>query len=123
MRKTYCLARHTWRLTFLLFNLAYSSSTTSTPNTPSQGKKLQLLQLPRISIGRAGFVHQMLPTAIRFWEKEGLGPRSGTKDVVAFALFEESDDRVALVEAWLERAGRVYAVRTIVFDRKGISLT
>lgn len=65
----------------------------------------------------------MLPTAIRFWEKEGLGPRSGTKDVVAFALFEESDDRVALVEAWLERAGRVYAVRTIVFDRKGISLT
>jgi hypothetical protein len=58
----------------------------------------------------------MLPTAIRFWEKQGLGPRSGTKDVVAFALFEGSDDKRALVAAWMQRVGRAYNVRTVCFQ-------
>ena len=73
-----------------------------------------MLTLPRISIGRAGLVHHMFPTTIRFWEKEGLGPRGGAKDVVAFALFEEgNDDKVAMVDAWMGRVGRVYSVRII----------
>ena len=76
-----------------------------------------MLSLPRISIGRAGLVHHMFPTAIRFWEKEGLGPRGGNKDVVAFALFEEDDDKLALVRAWMERIGRVYSVRIIVLEK------
>ena len=75
-----------------------------------------MLPLPRISIARAGLVHHMFPTSIRFWEKEGLGPRGGNKDVVAFALFEESDDKLGLVESWMERVGRVYSVRIPVLE-------
>lgn len=62
----------------------------------------------------------MLPTAIRFWEKEGLGPRGGNKDVVAFALFEEGEDKEKLVQGWMERIGRVYSVRASVPDRHTI---
>ena len=102
---------------YLFFILACTAAAVSSPHASPHGKSLQMLQLPRISIGRAGLVHSMLPTAIRFWEKEGLGPRGGSKDVVAFALFEENDDdKSKLVEAWLERVGRVYNVRAVFVD-------
>jgi hypothetical protein len=65
----------------------------------------------------------MLPTVVRFWEKEGLGPRGGTKDVVAFALFEESEDNGDLVKAWMERVARVYSVSTVVLDKQRTWLT
>jgi mediator of RNA polymerase II transcription subunit 13 len=83
---------------------------TPTPPNPAHGNNVQLMHPPWLSVGRAGLVHHMLPPAIRFWEKEGLGPRGGTKDVVAFALFEEGDERSVLVEAWMERVGRAYSV-------------
>ena len=77
---------------------------------PAHGDKLELMLPPWLSIGRAGLVHHMLPPAVRFWEKEGLGPRGGSKDVVAFALFEEGDEMAELVAGWMERVSRAYSV-------------
>ncbi|GJJ07800.1 hypothetical protein Clacol_002005 [Clathrus columnatus] len=73
--------------------------------------KLKLLSPPKFCLGRAGLVHQVLPSAIRFWEKEGLGPRGGTKDVVAFCLFQDGEERATIVTSWLQRVARTYAAR------------
>lgn len=81
--------------------------------SPESIAKLELLPSPKISIARAGLVHYMLPSVLRFWEKEGLGPRSGAKNVIAFALFE-GDDRAPLVASWLERVSRVYNVSSFL---------
>ncbi|KAF8508668.1 mediator complex subunit 13 C-terminal-domain-containing protein [Hysterangium stoloniferum] len=72
---------------------------------------IQLLHPPMFSIGRAGLVYHVLPSAIRFWEKEGLGPRGGAKDVLAFALFEEGEEKSGLVASWMDRVGRAYNAR------------
>jgi len=63
----------------------------------------------------------MLPSAIRFWEKEGLGPRNGAKNVVAFAIFE-GEERAPLIEAWLERVGWAYEVSYFWYHVFGLSL-
>ena len=91
-----------------------SSSTSSSPADGPPTGKVQLLQQPKLNVGRGGLVQQMLPSAIRFWEKEGLGPRNGTKDVVAFALFE-GEEQAPLIESWLERVGRAYSVGFLRF--------
>ena len=68
---------------------------------------------PLLALGRGDSVIQVLPSALRFWEKIGLSPLSGKKDVVCYALYEpnESDANIeAFVAPWLERISQVYIV-------------
>lgn len=77
--------------------------------TPSKG--LQVLDSPMISIGKADAVIQILPTALRFWEKLGLSPRGGRKNATVFVLFEDDGDaRQQLVESWLAKIIAIYDV-------------
>lgn len=76
------------------------------------------------SVGKGGQITQVLPTALNFWEKLGLEPRSGKKDVVAFVFYEDDDDgtqdmedgeaRMSEIQAmageWLKWMGKAYAV-------------
>jgi hypothetical protein len=64
------------------------------------------------SVGKADAILQVSPTALRFWEKLGLGPRGGKKNVTAFALFEDNgEERKQQVERWLRDMSRTYSVR------------
>jgi mediator of RNA polymerase II transcription subunit 13 len=66
-----------------------------------------------ISVGKGDAIIQVLPTALRFWEKLGLGPRGGRKDVVAFVLFEaDCEERIQQVEGWLACVSATYNVRS-----------
>ncbi|KAJ7750136.1 mediator complex subunit 13 C-terminal-domain-containing protein [Mycena maculata] len=76
-------------------------------SAPSKG--VQTLDPPLISIGKADAVIQVLPTALRFWEKLGLTPRGGRKNATVFVLFEDDGDaRQQLAEAWLAKLVAVY---------------
>ncbi|KAJ7198471.1 hypothetical protein GGX14DRAFT_665621 [Mycena pura] len=82
----------------LLFNL-----------DPTLSKSVQTLEPPMISIGKANAVIQVLPTALRFWEKLGLSPKGGSKDATVFVLFEDDGDaRQRLAEAWLAKVAAMY---------------
>jgi hypothetical protein len=64
-----------------------------------------------ISIGKGDAVIHVLPTALRFWEKLGLGPKGGRKDLSAFVIFEEDgEQRQTQMENWLVSVGNVYQV-------------
>jgi mediator of RNA polymerase II transcription subunit 13 len=74
--------------------------------------QVQALDAPMISIGKGDAIIQVLPTALRFWEKLGLSPKGGRKDLSAFVLFEdEGEGREALVETWLCNVRSAYQVR------------
>ncbi|KAJ7496590.1 mediator complex subunit 13 C-terminal-domain-containing protein [Mycena latifolia] len=76
---------------------------------PAPSKGVQTLESPMISIGKADAVIQILPTALRFWEKLGLTPRGGRKNATVFVLFEDDGDaRQQLAEAWLAKMSAVY---------------
>lgn len=62
-------------------------------------------------LGKGDAVVQLSPTSLRFWEKLGLSPRAGPKDVTTFVFFEGSDEeRENEIEAWLGRASAAYSV-------------
>lgn len=63
-----------------------------------------------ISIGKGDAVIHVLPTALRFWEKLGLGPKGGRKDLSAFVIFEDGDQRQIQMENWLVSVGNAYQV-------------
>ncbi|KAA1465922.1 hypothetical protein DENSPDRAFT_862140 [Dentipellis sp. KUC8613] len=76
--------------------------------------RLEPLESPMISVGKSDSIVQVLPTAIRFWEKLGLVPRAGKKDVIAFVLFEDLDEaRQILVERWLKFVSTVYTANNL----------
>jgi hypothetical protein len=63
------------------------------------------------TVGKSDAILQVLPTALRFWEKLGLGPRGGKKNVTAFALFEDNgEERQHQVERWLGNMSSTYSV-------------
>ncbi|KAJ3540572.1 hypothetical protein NMY22_g4236 [Coprinellus aureogranulatus] len=67
---------------------------------------------PSISIGKGDAVVQVLPTALRFWQKLGLGPKGGRKDVEVYSFYEDSgDQRRSTVDAWLTAAGAAYTAK------------
>ena len=72
---------------------------------------IQELDAPTLAVGKSDTILQVLPTALRFWEKLGLSPRAGAKDVNAFVLYEGSEDeREDRIAAWLDRLSQAYAV-------------
>jgi mediator of RNA polymerase II transcription subunit 13 len=77
----------------------------------SEGGKPELEQLesPFLSVAKSDALIHVLPTALRFWDKLGLSPRAGKKNVCAFVFFEELDEaRVDTVEKWLQWVSSTY---------------
>ncbi|KAF5369955.1 hypothetical protein D9758_001410 [Tetrapyrgos nigripes] len=75
----------------------------------SDSRAMYPLDPPMITIGKGDVVIQVAPTALRFWEKLGLGPREGRKDVTAFVLFEDDGEwRQQQVEVWLSNLAALY---------------
>ncbi|THH32165.1 hypothetical protein EUX98_g2030 [Antrodiella citrinella] len=56
----------------------------------SDGSALRAVDCPLLTIGKAGEIMNILPTALRFWEKLGLSPRNGPKDITAFIVFDQT---------------------------------
>lgn len=84
------------------------------------GVHLQRLDPPMFSVGKSGCVVQVLPSALRFWEKLGLTPHGGKRDVVAFLFFEEGgSEKEHQAELWLKKMSAGYSVSllTISFCR------
>ncbi|KAJ2926208.1 hypothetical protein H1R20_g10879, partial [Candolleomyces eurysporus] len=71
--------------------------------------KMEPLEPPFISVGRNNAVIQLLPPALRFWEKAGLGPKGGRKDLEVYAIYEDIDDQKrSTVDTWLTAAASAY---------------
>ncbi|KAF9534436.1 mediator complex subunit 13 C-terminal-domain-containing protein [Crepidotus variabilis] len=66
------------------------------------------LEAPMLSIGKGETVVQILPPALRFWEKLGLSPKSGQKDINAVVLFEDDGHNQPLVQSWFDNLMTVY---------------
>ena len=81
------------------------------PDTSNGSQALQALETPMIAVAKGDAVIHVLPTALRFWEKLGLGPKGGRKDLSAFVVFEEDgEQRQNQIENWLVSVGNVYQV-------------
>ncbi|KIM42937.1 hypothetical protein M413DRAFT_26897 [Hebeloma cylindrosporum] len=77
--------------------------------TPDVSKPLQPLEAPMLSIGKGEAIIQVQPPALRFWEKLGLNPKSGKKDVSAIAIFEDDGEQgQSHVESWLSNVCSAY---------------
>ncbi|KAG8865115.1 hypothetical protein FRB96_000004 [Tulasnella sp. 330] len=89
------------------------------PPTHFEEKKTtiaQILKPPMIATSQAGVPIQLGATSLRFWDKLGLSPLGGSKDVVAFALYEEESttpEHVAILSQWMEDVCKVYAGRRL----------
>ena len=76
---------------------------------------LEQLDAPFLSVAKSEAVIQVLPSALRFWDKLGLSPRAGKKDVCAFVFFEEADEaRVDAVDKWLQWVSSTYTVGDVM---------
>lgn len=91
----------------------------------AEGKHLQRLDPPMFSVGKSGSVVQVLPSALRFWEKLGLTPHGGKRDVIAFVFLEEGGlEKQRQAEIWLNKMSAGYAVSSsmiLLFPRDQIS--
>lgn len=68
-----------------------------------------------ISVGKGDSTIQVLPASLRFWEKLGLTPRAGKKDLTAFLFFEDNGlDKQQLAETWLRKLSTTYSVRPVI---------
>ena len=75
---------------------------------------IQQMEVPLFTAGKGDAMLQVLPSALRFWEKVGLGPKSGKKNVSVFVLFEGDEEvRASQVDSWLDAMANVYQVRNI----------
>ncbi|KAF7967588.1 hypothetical protein HWV62_33709 [Athelia sp. TMB] len=73
---------------------------------------LEQLEPPMLTVAKSNAIMQVLPSALRFWDRLGLGPRGGRKNVTAFVLFEdEGEDKQLLVERWLTEMSATYSAR------------
>lgn len=71
-------------------------------------KALHPLEDPLISIGKGDAIVQLKPPALRFWDKLGLDPKGGKKDLSAFVLFEDDVERGIQVDNWIKSVRNVY---------------
>jgi mediator of RNA polymerase II transcription subunit 13 len=74
------------------------------------------MDTPMISVGKGDSIIQALPASLRFWEKVGLTPRAGKKDLMAFLFFEDNGpDKQLLAETWLRKLSTTYSVRPLIY--------
>ncbi|CAA7260150.1 unnamed protein product [Cyclocybe aegerita] len=80
-------------------------------------KTLRPLEAPMVSIGKSSVIGkgdaimEVLPSALRFWEKLGLKPKGGRKDLSVFVLFEDDGDKTPLMQSWLSAVMNTYQAR------------
>ncbi|KZV86841.1 hypothetical protein EXIGLDRAFT_724415 [Exidia glandulosa HHB12029] len=77
----------------------------------SSGWSVTQLAPPEIVLEKGGILVPVAPTALRFWEKMGFGPRAGAKHVSAFVLYEDGSAVAASVAPWLESVSKAFASR------------
>ncbi|KAG7096478.1 hypothetical protein E1B28_003909 [Marasmius oreades] len=87
---------------------------TNMPLTPSQSPTLAPLEPPLVSVGKGNTVIDILPSGLPFWEKLGLGPKHGEKNVTAFVLFEDHGEwRRHQAEVWLSNLATLYRSKNL----------
>ena len=75
---------------------------------------LSTLETPMLTVAKGDAIMQVTPPSLRFWEKLGLSPKSGPKDVTAFVFFEGADEeRETEIEGWLSRVSAAYCVSLV----------
>ncbi|KAF9074701.1 mediator complex subunit 13 C-terminal-domain-containing protein [Rhodocollybia butyracea] len=103
-------------------NQASSSSVSS-----SMSSTLSPLSPPLISVAKSKALVHVLPTALRFWNKLGLEPKGGKKNVTAFVLHEDGYSgneidqesgfakagswRSEQIELWLKNMAELYKTK------------
>lgn len=79
-------------------------------NEPKSKNVLLPMEAPMLSIGKGEAIVQVLPPALRFWEKLGLTPKGGQKDVLTYILFEDDGHKASFMENWLSAVKNAYQV-------------
>ncbi|KAF9224428.1 hypothetical protein BS17DRAFT_879901 [Gyrodon lividus] len=78
--------------------------------TLSESALLHRLDAPMLSVGKGDSIIQVLPSSLRFWEKLGLTPRAGKKDLTAFLFFEDDGlPKQQSAEKWLKKLSETYS--------------
>lgn len=72
---------------------------------------------PKISLGKGDAIINILPPALRFWEKLGLGPKNGEKNATTYVLFADDGEqhRRREVTSWLDGVRTAYEVRSQIY--------
>ncbi|KAG8993433.1 hypothetical protein FRB90_000697 [Tulasnella sp. 427] len=84
------------------------------PTYVTNFKSLTQVTSPMVSVGQSKSVIHVSAPAVRFWEKLGLSPLNGKKEVVTFALYEEglaSPERLTALSSWMKDVARLYSLR------------
>ncbi|KAG8912193.1 hypothetical protein FRC01_005248, partial [Tulasnella sp. 417] len=87
---------------------------TNPPTYITNFKSLIPVTSPLVSVGQSNAVVQVNTPALRFWDKLGLSPLNGKKDIVSFALYEEgltSPERLSDMTGWMKDVARAYTLR------------
>lgn len=63
-----------------------------------------------ILVGKGDSMIQTMPASLRFWEKLGLTPHAGKKDITAFLFLEDNGVDKPFAEAWLRKLSATYSV-------------
>jgi mediator of RNA polymerase II transcription subunit 13, fungi type len=94
------------------FQLIFSGSDPASLLTRTgDALSLHAMDPPLLSVGKSDVVIEIFPPALRFWEKLGLTPRGGAKNVTSYVFFEEQeDDKIEHVSRWLDRVSAAYSV-------------
>ncbi|KAI8984928.1 mediator complex subunit 13 C-terminal-domain-containing protein [Trametes punicea] len=88
----------------------------------SSPPSLRTMSPPMLAVGKDEAIVQLSPTSLRFWEKLGLVPRAGPKDVTAFVFYEGTDEeRESEIESWLSRVSAAYSAKNFGSHVPGIS--
>ncbi|KAI0829265.1 mediator complex subunit 13 C-terminal-domain-containing protein [Trametes gibbosa] len=92
------------------------------PSSQESAIALQCLEPPMLAVGKDEAIVQLASTSLRFWEKLGLTPRAGPKDVTAFVFYEGADeDHETEIETWLEKVSAAYSAKNFGSHHSGIS--
>jgi mediator of RNA polymerase II transcription subunit 13, fungi type len=92
----------------------YPSLTTPLETSILSGQtdsRLQVLQSPFITLAKGVALIKLLPTALRFWEALGLGPKHGRKDATILLITDGgSEPDLEQASKWLEALSIGYRV-------------
>lgn len=69
------------------------------------------MEPPLFSVGKGNSIINISPSVIRFWEKAGLHPLGGRKNVNAFVLYEGESMMFGRALQWFRRVSIAYTVR------------
>ncbi len=77
--------------------------------------RFEKLEPPKVLVGKGEAVIELVPPALNFWDKLGLGPRSGKKDIQAFFAFDVSQEDIShIARDWLLGLHMAYEVGVLV---------